>query len=320
MKFNFWGYDTKTMMDLGLDGNDLMFIQWFRDFRDSGKMESIETENGTGYYVGYSKVIEDIPPLFKSSIGVTDEVELKKIEATNKKKIFNMLKGNLSKVFTRLEKKEQGKTKIYLSLNADVFTALVNNGNDFDAKIIDINSKVVKLNAPKKKKAPKTGRTVKDANNEFSKDSNNSEVNIPYNSDNVKSKNENNKNKIIIGADVTPDEIDVNADDVDTGVDVTVNDINSNTSTSDGDVNVDDLNMNAYYLFENGIKVANWTAVNKLVANWSGLILGEAIETTLASAINPNFNYVKKTYESIIATGGGIEAVEKRLLAPLLGY
>ena len=76
MKFNFWGYDTQTMTDLGLDANDLAFIQWFRDYRDSGNMESIDTPNGKGYYVAYNKVIEDIPFLFKSSIGVTVKLKL----------------------------------------------------------------------------------------------------------------------------------------------------------------------------------------------------------------------------------------------------
>lgn len=279
MKFNFWGYDTKTMTDLGLDANDLAFIQWFRDFKDGGKMESIETPNGTAYYVGYTKVIEDIPFLFKTNIGVEDEIELKKIEATNKKKVVNMLKGNLSKVFTRHEKKEQGKTKIYLTLNDDVFTALVNNGQDFDGKEIKGEKKVVKLETkrpPKKtnKKAPSTVPPVKDAN------STNDETNSS-------------KNKSINDISIPQENEDVNG------------------------INIDNLNINALALYDNGIltKDCNVDAINKVVESWDGLVLHDAITKTLLSAKKPNFNYVKKVYDSLLEDG--LENAKEKALAPV---
>lgn len=282
MKFNFWGYDTQTMMDLGLDGNDLAFIQWFRDFKDSGSMESIDTPNGTGYYVSYSKVVEDIPFLFKSSAGVTDELEIKKIEATNKKKVFNMLRGNLSKVFYRAEKKEQGKTKIYLVMRTDVFTALTNNGRNFDGTVISGEAKVVKLNRDAKatkvkkdkKKAPSTAPTVKDATNHT----------------------------------------DIKFDNTDS---IPQEDESVNTNKAENEINYDDLSLNGIVLLDNDIKVADIKVADKLVANWDGVIMTEAISITLANSKTKSFNYLKKTYESLVADGDSIESVRDKLLAPV---
>ncbi|HBF7594777.1 TPA: hypothetical protein KOX39_003392 [Clostridioides difficile] len=281
MKYNFWGYDTKTILDLGLDANDLAFIQWFRDYRDSGNMESIDTPNGKGYYVAYSKVVEDIPFLFKSSVGVTDEEQLKKIEATNKKKVFNMLRGELSKVFYRAEKKEQGKTKIYLVMRSEVFTALINNGRDFDGTEISGETKVVKLNRDAKatkvkkdkKKAPSTAPTVKDAN---------TNTDIKFNTDNIPQ-----------------------------------SDDNVNTNTAENDINYDELSINGISLLDNEIKVADIKVADKIVANWDGVIMAEAISITLANSKSKAFNYLKKTYESLIADGESIEAVRDKLLEPV---
>ena len=282
MKFNFWGYDTQTMMDLGLDANDLAFIQWFRDYRDSGNMESIDTPNGKGYYVAYSKVIEDIPFLFKSSIGVTDELELAKIDKTNKTKVANMLKRNLSKVFYRAEKKEQGKTKIYLVMRSDVFTALINNGRDFDGTEVSGETKVVKLSRDAKatkvkkdkKKAPSTAPTVKSATQNT----------------------------------------DIKFDNTDSIPQV---DGNVNTDTKENDINYDELSLNGIVLLDNGIKVADIKVADKIVANWDGVIMTEAISITLANSKNKSFNYLKKTYDTLVADGDSIESVRDKLLAPV---
>ena len=282
MKFNFWGYDTQTMIDLGLDANDLAFIQWFRDYKDSGNMETIETPNGTGYYVAYGKVIEDIPFLFKSTVGVTDELEIAKIDKTNKTKVANMLKRNLSKVFYRAEKKEQGKTKIYLVMRSDVFTGLINNGRDFDGTEVTGETKVVKLSRDAKvtkvkkdkKKASSTAPTVKDA---------------PHNTD--------------IKIDNT-DSIPQTEDTV-------------NTDTKENDINYDELSLNGIVLLDNGIKVADIKVADKIVANWDGVIMTEAINITLANSNTKSFNYLKKTYESLIADGDSIESVRDKLLAPV---
>ena len=279
MKFNFWGYDTQTITDLGLDANDLAFIQWFRDYRDSGNMESIDTPNGKGYYVAYNKVIEDIPFLFKSSIGVTDELELAKIDKTNKTKVANMLKRNLSKVFYRAEKKEQGKTKIYLVMRTEVFTALINNGRDFDGTEVSGETKVVKLSRDAKatkvkkdkKKAPSTAPTVKDA----------------------------------------PQNTDIKFDNTDS-IPQTDEDVNMYKG-----VNINKLSPNGVELVERDIQVADIYIADKLVANWDGVIMAEAINITLANSKTKSFNYLKKTYDTLVADGDSIESVRDKLLAPV---
>lgn len=282
MKFNFWGYDTKTMLDLGLDANDLAFIQWFRDYKDTGKMETMETPDGTGYYVGYAKVIEDIPFLFKSGVNVTDESELKKIYNTNRQKLNRMITGNLSKLFKRYEKKELGKTKIFLVLNIDIFVALINNGKEFDGSKINTDNAVVKtsnktisFNELKKanKKAPSTLPPVKDA-------SPNDETNSS-------------KNKSINDISIPQENEDVKG------------------------INIDNLNINALALYDNGIltKECNVDAINKVVENWDGLVLHDAITKTLLSAKKPNFNYVKKVYDSLLEDG--LENAKEKALAPV---
>ena len=282
MKFNFWGYDTKTMTDLGLDANDLAFIQWFRDYKDTGKMETMETPDGTGYYVKYAKVIEDIPFLFKSNVNVTDEIELKKIYSTNRQKLNRMITGNLSKLFKRYEKKELGKTKIFLVLNIDIFVALINNGKEFDGSKINTDNAVVKTSNKTicfskskraNKKAPSTGGSVKDASPD---DETNSSKNKSINDTSIPQENE-----------------DVNG------------------------INIDNLNINALALYDSGIltKECNVDAINKVVENWDGVVLHDAITKTLLSAKKPNFNYVKKVYDSLLE--GGLEDAKEKALAPV---
>ena len=279
MKFNFWGYDTQTMTDLGLDANDLAFIQWFRDYRDSGNMESIDTPNGKGYYVAYNKVIEDIPFLFKSSIGVTDELELAKIDKTNKTKVANMLKRNLSKVFYRAEKKEQGKTKIYLVMRSEVFTALINNGRDFDGTEVSGETKVVKLS--RDAKATKVKKTKKKA---------------PSTAPTVKSATQN---------------TDIKFDNTDS-----IPQVDEDVNMYKG-VNINKLSPNGVELVERDIQVADIYIADKLVANWDGVIMAEAINITLANSKNKSFNYLKKTYDTLVADGDSIESVRDKLLAPV---
>lgn len=278
MKYNFWGYDVQVMLQLGLDFNDLAFIQWYRDFKDSGEMESIETPDGTAYYTSYEKIASDLPVMFKRPTGTESDKDLTKINNANRMKINRMLKdGALSKMFKRYEKKVDGKTKIYLLLNNELFTSLINNGKKFDGSKINMDSKVIKLNdkvKPNKakkgmKKAPSTDGTVKDAQPNKHKSKHDSNT-ISDNLDNVKPKSENNE------------------------------------------INIDDLNINAIAIHESGIKIFNVDAVNKEVENWSGLVLAEAIQKTLTSANTPNFNYLRNTYNSMIENG--IESAEENLI------
>lgn len=281
MKYNFWGYDVQVMLQLGLDFNDLAFIQWYRDFKDSGEMESIETPDGTAYYTSYEKIASDLPVLFKAPTGTETEEELAKRHHANRMKIKRMLKdGALSKMFKRYEKKVDGKTKIFLLLNNELFTSLINNGKKFDGSKINTDSNVVKLDKKTKtkknskksegmKKAPSTDGTVKDAQPNKHKSKHDSNT-ISDNLDNVKPKSENNE------------------------------------------INIDDLNINAIAIHESGIKIFNVDAVNKEVENWSGLVLAEAIQKTLTSANTPNFNYLRNTYNSMIENG--IESAEENLI------
>ena len=58
--------------------------------------------------------------------GVENKEEEEKAKKANTTKVARMLKGNLSKVLTRHERKEKGKTKIYISFNREMIDFLVN--------------------------------------------------------------------------------------------------------------------------------------------------------------------------------------------------
>lgn len=325
MKFNFWGYDTKVMLDLGLDFNDLAFIQWFRDFRDSGKMETITIDNNLAYYISYSKVAQDIPQIFLNPTGTESIAELKKMNDANRKRVLRMLTGSLSKLFTRHEKKEAGKTKIYVTCNADVLTALINNGRGFDNKIISTRTKVVKLNKIRKKdnkKAPTTVPPVVDADTKTDQDNQSSNFNIedslPQNNTpvNTNLSYEIDEDGVVIEKDEAANSSEpveteneaaatepTNTEAVITGPVIPPHMVQLIAEDKLDDVNPDELNLNATLIWEYGIKSKNWKKLNETVANWSRPTLGKALDITLQYADKPNFNYIQKTYESLIANG-----------------
>jgi hypothetical protein len=146
------------------------------NWKDGNSMERIVVGNDVAYWVNYSKVIEELPILFKKTKGFASVEEEEKAKKANTTKVARMLKGNLSKVLTRHEKKVQGKTKVYISFNRDMIDYLVNNEN----------------------KKASTGGTVKAA-----KQTNNKNIDtniIPQNNKKYSSKNKENKNNTGKGA------------------------------------------------------------------------------------------------------------------------
>lgn len=59
MKFTINGFLQKKAQKLQLDYIDLCILRWFTDFKNTGKMISIEKNGDTYYWVNYAKFIED---------------------------------------------------------------------------------------------------------------------------------------------------------------------------------------------------------------------------------------------------------------------
>ena len=176
MRFQIHRLQQEALIELGLNVEDALLLDWLLNWKDGNSMERIVVGDDVAYWVNYSKVIEELPILFKKTNGFESEEEAEKAKRANTTKVARMLKGNLSKVLTRHEKKVQGKTKVYISFNREVVDFLVNNDN---------------------KKASTDGEPVKATN----QNKNNIDTNsIPRNNKKYSWKNMENKNKTGKGA------------------------------------------------------------------------------------------------------------------------
>ena len=129
MRFQIHRLQQEALIELGLNVEDALLLDWLLNWKDGNSMERIVAGDDVAYWVNYSKVIEELPILFKKTNGFESEEEAEKAKRANTTKVARMLKGNLSKVLTRHEKKVQGKTKVYISFNREVVDFLVNNDN-----------------------------------------------------------------------------------------------------------------------------------------------------------------------------------------------
>ena len=129
MRYQIHRLQQEALIELGLNTEDALLLDWMLNWKDGNSMERIVVGNDVAYWVNYSKVIEELPILFKKTKGFASVEEEEKAKKANTTKVARMLKGNLSKVLTRHEKKVQGKTKVYISFNRDMIDYLVNNEN-----------------------------------------------------------------------------------------------------------------------------------------------------------------------------------------------
>ena len=129
MRYQIHRLQQEALIELGLNVEDALLLDWMLNWKDGNSMERIVVGDDVAYWVNYSKVIEELPILFKKTKGFETEEEAEKAKKANTTKVARMLKGNLSKVLTRHEKKVQGKTKVYISFNREMIDYLVNNEN-----------------------------------------------------------------------------------------------------------------------------------------------------------------------------------------------
>lgn len=122
MKFTIHGFNQREAIKLGLTNDDLLFLRWFMDFKDSEDMQSkyIPEVKNMGYWCYYKKIANDLPILFSGT------------KSANNKKIQRMLNGNLSKVITRKFEPSKNKEggKVYLVLIKKEYSKLIKENNN----------------------------------------------------------------------------------------------------------------------------------------------------------------------------------------------
>ena len=126
MRYQIHRLQQEALVDLDLNTEEALLLDWLLNWKDGGSMERIVVGDDLAYWVNYSKVIEELPILFSKPKSNSEE-DIEKAKKSNTTKVARMLKGNLSKVLTRHEKKVQGRTKIYISFNREMLDMLLNN-------------------------------------------------------------------------------------------------------------------------------------------------------------------------------------------------
>jgi hypothetical protein len=177
MRYQIHRLQQEALIELGLNVEDALLLDWMLNWKDGNSMERIVVGNDVAYWVNYSKVIEELPILFKKTKGFASVEEEEKAKKANTTKVARMLKGNLSKVLTRHEKKVQGRTKIYISFNREMLDILLNNKKASSTAIDEapqtstsINNSYNKSIPQKDKKDTKKNKTLK---NKFNDGTNN---------------------------------------------------------------------------------------------------------------------------------------------------
>ena len=122
-------FQQAALVDLELNTEDALLLDWILNWKDGNSMERIVIGDDVAYWVSYSKVIEELPILFKKTKGFSSELEAEKAKKANTTKVARMFKGNLSKVLTRHERKVNGKTRIYISFDRNMIDFLINYEN-----------------------------------------------------------------------------------------------------------------------------------------------------------------------------------------------
>ena len=125
MRYQIFRLQQEALINLGLNTEEALLLDWLLNWKDGETMERIVVGNDLAYWVNYSTVVSELPILFnKPKSNSIEDVE--KAKKSNVAKVARMLKGNLSKVLTRHEKKVQGKTKIYISFDRTMLDILLN--------------------------------------------------------------------------------------------------------------------------------------------------------------------------------------------------
>ena len=125
MRYQIFRLQQEALVNLDLNTEEALLLDWLLNWKDGESMERIVVGDDLAYWVNYSTVVSELPILFNKPKSNSIE-DIEKAKKSNVAKVARMLKGNLSKVLTRHEKKVQGKTKIYISFDRTMLDILLN--------------------------------------------------------------------------------------------------------------------------------------------------------------------------------------------------
>jgi len=133
MRYQIFSLQQKALVDLGLNIEEALLLDWILNWKDGTgmKREFIEEQQDIGYWVNYETVVNELPILFKQPTDDMDEKALKKLLRNNKDKVGRLLKGNLSKVLTphkmvyRGDKNKLG-SMVFVVINREAIDMLKN--------------------------------------------------------------------------------------------------------------------------------------------------------------------------------------------------
>lgn len=100
MRYQIFSLQQSTLIDLELNLEETLLLDWFLNWKDGTgmKREFIEDVQDIGYWIDYGTVVRELPIMFKRPTSDMSEEDLKKLDRNNKDKVGRLLKGNLSKV------------------------------------------------------------------------------------------------------------------------------------------------------------------------------------------------------------------------------
>ena len=125
MRYQIFRLQQEALVNLDLNTEEALLLDWLLNWKDGESMERIVVGDDLAYWVNYSTVVSELPILFNKPKSNSIE-DIEKAKKSNVAKVARMLKGDLSKVLTRHEKKVQGKTKIYISFDRTMLDILLN--------------------------------------------------------------------------------------------------------------------------------------------------------------------------------------------------
>jgi hypothetical protein len=133
MRYQIFSLQQKALVDLGLNVEEALLLDWILNWKDGTgmKREFIEEQQDIGYWVNYETVVNELPILFKQPTDDMDEKALKKLLRNNKDKVGRLLKGNLSKILTphkmvyRGDKNKLG-SMVFVVINREAIDMLKN--------------------------------------------------------------------------------------------------------------------------------------------------------------------------------------------------
>ena len=64
MRYQIFRLQQEALIDMGLNVEEALLLDWLLNWKDGGSMERIVIGEDLAYWVNYSKVVEELPILF----------------------------------------------------------------------------------------------------------------------------------------------------------------------------------------------------------------------------------------------------------------